>query len=209
MDIINYLKDIYGYATPIFLKDIRIGRKSKTAIRKELSRAVSENKIIRRSQGVYYFKEEREMARELSFNEIVEKKYIKDDFGFPGLNLNIYGYYSGQTFLNMIGISQQVPAVLEVTTNNTSCKRIYQSGNYRCILRKGRTQIDRLNYKALQFFDMLSSSLTDEEIRENKELLYRYISKTLTKNDFLKNINFYSNRVMKIIAEEGLINAFR
>ena len=209
MDIVSYLKDIYGYATPIFLKDIRIGRKSKTAIRKELSRAVLENKIIRRSQGVYYFREDDELADELSFTEIVLKKYIKDDYGFPGLNLNIYGYFSGQTFLNQIGISQQVPAVLEVTTNNTSCKRIYHSGKYRCMLRKGRTEINRLNYKALQFFDMLSGSLTDEEIRENKELLYRYIEKTLTKNDFLKNIKFYSNRVMKIIVEEGLINAFR
>ena len=209
MDIVSYLKDIYGYATPIFLKDVRIGRKSKTAIRKELSRAVKDNKIIRRSQGVYYFKEEGEMADELSFNEIVTKKYIKDDYGIPGLNIDIYGYYSGQTFLNMIGISQQVPAVLEITTNKTSCKRIYHSGKYRCMLRKGRTQIDRLNYKALQFFDMLSGWLTDDEIRENKDLLYRYINKNLTKNDFLKNIHFYSNRVMKIIVEEGLINAFR
>ena len=209
MDIVSYLKDIYGYATPIFLKDIRVGRKSKTAIRKELSRAVSENRIIRRSQGVYYFKEDREMARELSFNEIVSKKYIKDDYGIPGLNIDIYGYYSGQTFLNMIGISQQVPAVLEVTTNKTSCKRIYHSGKYRCMLRKGRTQIDRLNYKALQFFDMLSGSLTDDEIRENKECLYNYISKNLTKKDYLENINYYSSRVKKIIVSEHLIDAFR
>ena len=81
MNIVSYLKDIYGYGTPIFLKDIRIGRKSKTAIRKELSRAVKEKEIIRRSQGVYYFKENKELARELSFEAIVEKKYIKDDFG--------------------------------------------------------------------------------------------------------------------------------
>ena len=209
MNIVNYLKDIYGYATPILLKDIRIGRKSKTAIRKELSRAVAENKIVRRSPGVYYFKEDREMARELSFTEIVIKKFIKDDFGIHGLDLNIYGYFSGQTFLNQIGISQQVPAVLEVTTNNTSCKRTYHSGKYRAILRKGKTEIDRLNYKILQFLDMLSSSLTDEEIKANKDLLYRYISNNLTKNDFVKNIKYYSNRVMKIIVEEGLINAFR
>lgn len=209
MDIIDYLKEIYGYATPIFLKDLRIGRKSKTAIRKELSRAVADNRIIRRSPGVYYFKEDKELADELSFTEIVIKKYIKDDYGISGLNLNIFGYFSGQTFLNQIGISQQVPAVLEVTTNNTSCKRIYHSGKYRCLLRKGRTHIDRFNCKALQFFDMLSGWLTDEEIKENKDLLFRYISKNLTKNDFQKNIQFYSNRVMKILVEEGLINAFR
>ena len=209
MNIVSYLKDIYGYGTPIFLKDIRIGRKSKTAIRKELSRAVKEKKIIRRSQGVYYFKENKELARELSFEDIVEKKYIKDDFGIKGLEINTYGYYSGQTFLNMIGISQQVPAVLEITTNNTSCKRIYHSGKYRAILRKGKTIINHSNYKALQFFDMISDFLTVEEIRENKELLSNYIKRFLNKNDFTNNIQFYSNRVTKIIVEEGLIYAFK
>lgn len=209
MNIVSYLKDIYGYGTPIFLKDIRIGRKSKTAIRKELSRAVKEKKIIRRSQGVYYFKENKELARELPFEDIVEKKYIKDDFGIKGLEINTYGYYSGQTFLNMIGISQQVPAVLEITTNNTSCKRIYHSGKYRAILRKGKTIINYSNYKALQFFDMISDFLTVEEIRENKELLSNYIKRFLNKNDFTNNIQFYSNRVTKIIVEEGLIYAFK
>lgn len=209
MNIVSYLKDIYGYGTPIFLKDIRIGRKSKTAIRKELSRAVKEKEIIRRSQGVYYFKENKELARELSFEAIVEKKYIKDDFGIKGLEINTYGYYSGQTFLNQIGISQQVPAVLEITTNNTSCKRIYHSGKYRAILRKGRTTITYQNCKALQFFDMISDFLTVEEVRKNKDLLTNYIKRFLDKNDFTNNIQFYSNRVAKIIVEEGLIYAFR
>ena len=57
MEIVQYLKDIYGYGTPIFLKDIRIGRKSKTAIRKELSRAVKDKKIIRNSLCKLFFGE--------------------------------------------------------------------------------------------------------------------------------------------------------
>lgn len=208
MDIVQYLKDIYGYATPIFLKDIRIGKKSKTAIRKELSRAVEKGAIIRRSYGIYYFKEKPVLSPELTFEMIVKQKYIKNDYGIPGLDLDIYGYYSGQTFLNMIGLSQQVPAVLEITTNNTSCKRLININGRRAILRKGRTNINRLNYKALQFFDMLSSFLYDEEIKENKETLVKYIKQNLTKKDFVDNIKFYSTRVMKIIVEEGLIYAF-
>ena len=123
--------------------------------------------------------------------------------------MNIYGYYSGQTFLNMIGLSQQVPAVLEITTNNTSCKRLYCSDGYNAIIRKGKTKIDRTNYRALQFFDMLSSSLSDEEIRTNKEFLKKYIHKHLIKKDFIENAKFYSTRVIKLIIEEGLIDAFR
>lgn len=209
MNVVQYLKDIYGYATPIFLKDIRIGRKSKTAIRKELSRAVKSGEIIRRSQGIYYFKENDIFSPELSFQDIVTQKYIKDDYGIPGLDLEIYGYYSGQTFLHMIGLSQQVPAVLEITTNNTSCKRVFHSGKYQAIIRKGRTEINRINYRILQFLDMLSSTMSEEEIKENKDFLKEYINKNFTKKQFTEYIGFYSFRLLKIMTEEGLLNAFR
>lgn len=209
MEIVQYLKDIYGYGTPIVLKDIRIGRKSKTAIRKELSRATKENKIIRRSQGVYYFKEDSDMPKELSFEEIVTRKFVCDDGGVKGFDFFTFGYFSGQTFLNMIGISQQVPAVLEITTNKTSCKRIFTSGGYRAVLRKGRTDITFQNYKILQFFDMLASFITIDQIRENQKLLYKYIENNFTKNDLYTYIRYYKNKVMKILVEEKLIEAFQ
>lgn len=208
MNIVSYLKDIYGCGTPILLKDIRIGRKSKTAIRKELSRAVKEKQIIRESNGVYYFEEEKEYPKIVTFEDIVTKKYIRDDFGIKGLEINTYGYYSGQTFLNHIGISQQVPAVLEITTNNTSCKRLIDINGRRAIIRKAKTEINHSNWKALQFFEMFHL-LTEEDIKQNKELLIKYIQKNFTKTDFTANIQYFSNKVMKLIVEGGLINAFR
>ena len=208
MEIVQYLKDIYGYGTPIFLKDIRIGRKSKTAIRKELSRAVKDKKIIRNSPGVYCFAEEGRFQN-ISFEDVIKRKYVKDDFGLVGLNIMIYGYYSGLTFAHMIGLSQQVPAIIEITTNNTSSKRTISFNGRKAIIKKGKTEINRLNYKALQFFDLLSSYLTIEEIRDNKDQLMSYISKNLRKKDFTDNIKFYSNKVVKAIVEEGLIYAFK
>ena len=209
MNIVQHLKGIYGYGTPILLKEIRIGGRSKLAIRKELSRAVERGDIIRRSQGVYYFKEASNLSSNISFRDVITKIYIKNNYGIPGLDLDIYGYYTGQTFLNMIGLSQQVPAVLEITTNNTSCKREIEINNQKAIIRKGRTEIDRTNYKILQFLDMLSSYLSEEEIKENKEFLEEYIKKNFTKKDFTDYIQYYSFRLLKIITDEGLINAFR
>lgn len=205
MNIVSYLKDIYGYSTPIFLKDIRIGRKSKEAIRKELSRAVENGEIERKKNGIYYFKEEFDS---LTFDKIVEKKFIKDDYDLPGLDLDIYGYYSGETFLNMIGISQQVPAILQIVTNNTSCKREYQIGNRKAIIKKGRIRIDRFNYKALQFFEMIEH-LSIDEIKENKKLLEDYITNNLYKSHFEKYIEFYSVKTLKKLVEGGLLYAFR
>ena len=55
MNLVKYLTDIYGYDTPIFLKDIRIGRKSKTAIREEFYRATKKG-TIERSNSIYMTK---------------------------------------------------------------------------------------------------------------------------------------------------------
>ena len=208
MKVIEYLKEVYGYSVPIFLKDIRIGGKSKQAIRKELSRATNDGTIVRKTQGIYCFKEDEQYIDSVSFESIVEKKFIKDDYGIPGLELNIYGYYSGQTFLNQIGISQQVPAVVEVVTNNTSCKREYSVGKRKALLRKGKIIINRFNYKALQFFDMFYL-LDKEEVKEHYDLLFDYVRKHLSKSDFEQYIGLYSTRIMKLIVEGGLINAFR
>ena len=48
MDLVNYLFTIYGYDKPIFIKDVRIGRKSKSAIREEFYRATKNGKLERR-----------------------------------------------------------------------------------------------------------------------------------------------------------------
>ena len=209
MNTLVYLKELYDYSEPIFLKDIRIGRKSKTAIRKELSRGVEKGLISRKKQGVYYFEENSDIPKDLSFENVVEIKFIKKDCGLPGLYFDIYGYYTGQTFLHLIGISQQVPAVLEITTNNTSCKRVYQFNNFKAVLRKGRIKIDRFNYQILQFLDMFNF-LSDEEVREHKQLIYDYILKCgFSRRDFEKYIVLYKLRVNRLITMEGLLNAFR
>ena len=136
------------------------------------------------------------------------KKFIKDDFLFPGLNFNVYGYFTGLTFLNSIGITTQVPAIPEIVTNNTSCKRFYVSGSFKALLRKPKVEIDFRNYKALQFFDIFYY-LSEREIEDNKSILLEYIEKNLTKMDFKKYIHLYSPKVVKIMVEKGLIDAFR
>lgn len=208
MNTISYLKEIYGYGTPIFLKDIRIGGKSKTSIRKDLSRAVADGEINRDNRGVYYFDEKKDIPSSVSFLDVLKIKFIKNDYGFPGLDLDVYGYYSGYTFLNQIGISQQVPAIREIVTNKTSAKRLFKYDSYFALLRKGKIEINRFNYKALQFFDAFYL-LDKDDIKDNLDLLKNYILKNLNKNDFEKYIHLYPSKIIKAIVESGLIDAFR
>ena len=210
MNIISYLESVYGYATPIFLKDVRIGGKSKAAIKESFYRAVKEGKLERQSNGVYYIRKKQEFGGGIFFEDIIEKKYIYSDYADCDLKkLFVIGYYSGMTFLNQIGISEQVPAILEVTTNNTSSnKRIYVSRGSKAIVRKARTEVTYQNYKMLQFLDMFHW-LSLWEIKEKKELLRKYIvDNYLTKHQFSEYIPLYSFQTLKKITEGGLLDAF-
>jgi hypothetical protein len=195
MKMIEYLTEAYGCCTPIILKDLRIGGKTKTAIRKELSRATAEGKICRMKNGVYYILEDTAIPRELSFRDVVEIKFIKNDYGFKGLDLDVYGYYSGQTFLHQLGLTQQVPAKLEIVTNKTSCKRIYACKGFKAIIRKCRCTIDRFNYKILQLFDALNF-MSEDMFEDNIERITNYYKSIATKGDIEKYSAYFPHVVV-------------
>lgn len=212
MKLIPYLKEVYGYDNPIILKDLRIGGKSKSAIRQELYRETKLGNIQNYGNGVYYFKNYTTKysflpPMNLTFEQVIYQKYVRDN---NNPDLFIYGYVTGQTFLNKIGISQQVPGKIEITTNNTSSKKrmIVVKGRY-AILRKGRIQIDFMNWKILQFLDMFHFLCWDD-LNHNKKLLSNYIKENkFSKIDFERYIKFYSTSSIKKIVESGLINDFR
>lgn len=210
MNLVNYLKDIYGYDTPIFLKDVRIGGKSKTAIKEAFSRMVKKGELKRKGNGIYYIESDKEFGSGIGFNQILDKKFLYYK-SFMGEYSEIFvsGYYSGMTFLNEIGISDQVPMIKEITTSRTSSKkRIFKCGNSVAIIRKGKTDITFLNYKILQFLDMFHFVSVDE-VKKNKKILVDYIIKNEFTKQGLKNyLKFYSDDTIKKIVEGGLYGAF-
>lgn len=211
MELVSYLTSIYGYDAPIFIKDVRIGRKSKSAIREEFYRAYKRGELNKDGPGVYSIvNKSGDLKPTVTFEKILYDKFLYK-VPFPeGMDmLYVKGYYSGLTFLNMIGISQQVPAILEVTTNSTSSKkRYYSSLNRVAIIRKARTEITFQNYKILQFLDMFHF-LSMDEVKENKELICNYIKENkISKYQFTQYISLYSTQTIKKIVEGGIINAF-
>ena len=206
MNTIAYLKEQYGCGVPIFLKDIRIGGKSRTAIKQALYRANKAGEIQKQKEGVYFFPKEG-VSRGILFEEILQKRFISGDEGFPGLEaLNVYGYYSGLTFLNQIGLSEQVPAILEITTNKTSSKKyIYSMGRQKAILRKPKVEINFKNAKILQFLDMFSF-LSMDEVKAKKDIIVKYAKKALPLGT-AKYLKYYPLQTTKKIVEGGIIDA--
>lgn len=213
MDLITYLKNIYGYDTPIFLKDLRIGRKSKTAIKQELYRACMRGEIKREAPGIFYFENTNSVFPDegLGFEDILEAKYICHSAASDEERwLFVNGYYSGHTFLNQIGLSTQVPAIREITTNNTSCnKRTININGRTAIIRKSKTNVDFRNWEILQFLDMFHF-LNVEEVKANEQLLINYINqKSFLRCDLDKYIGLYSFSTVEKLNQGGIINAFK
>ena len=211
MNIVKYLTEIYGYGTPIFLKDIRIGKMSKNAIKMQIFRACKDGDISRDGSGVYsIISKNNELGPVSTFEKIVENKFLYRNNVYPGFEqLFVEGYYSGQTFLNMIGITNQVPAILEITTNKTSAKKRYYAALGRvAIIRKARTKITYQNYRMLQLLDMFYF-LTLDEVKGNKEIIRNYIKRQqLQKCTFYEYIKFYNDKTLKKLVEGGIIDAF-
>ena len=111
MILIDYLLKKYGTNKPILTEELSIPESSYANLRKQLSRYNSQGILEKYSQGVYYIPKETILGRStLSIDDVINRKYITNDN-------DIYGFYSGLSFYNKLGISTQLPYVYEIVTN--------------------------------------------------------------------------------------------
>ena len=143
--------------------------------------------------------------QDLNYNcavkKIYERKYITD-------GKNIYGYYSGLTLMNAIGLTTQVPNTIEIITNNESSRRReILVGNQRLRLRRSRTKVTSKNAKILQLLELINTVDMSKLSDNQKQNLIAYIrSQNIKLNDILPYINYYPDKVSKKLMERLIIN---
>ena len=145
---------------PLFIEDFVDDETNYDTAKTLLSKYVKTGDIKRYSQGIYYIPKKTVLGYStISFESIIERKYISD-------KNEIFGYYSGMSLLNMLGLTNQVPNVPEITTNNEATrKRKVRIGRRNVVLRKSIIKINNDNYLYLQFFDIFRYA--DQEIIES------------------------------------------
>jgi hypothetical protein len=208
--LIKEIEKKYNYGEPILLKDIVDSFsyiKKESTIRKEVSRLVDNNKLIRVERGIYALPEKSITGKykKPDFNLIIEKKFIKD-------NNNRNGYYTGLTLLNNLGISYQVPNIKEIVTNEeASRKREVFINNREVILRKPRVEINNKNVNTLQFLDAIKVFEKYSDIGKfealNKITNY-FKAKGVTMDDISKYIQYYPAKISKKIMEYKIYYEF-
>ena len=104
----------YGYDYPIFLSDLGWMGLSEGYIRSALSRLVKSGEIARFSRGIYFFQQETRFGKSwIQIPLIFDKKYVNSKGA-------VVGFYSGLNLENLLGLSTQIPATTEITTNATT-----------------------------------------------------------------------------------------
>lgn len=172
MDSKAILLKKFGYNKPISINEIRetLSNLSTPRVAQIVDSLLKNEEIVRYSRGVYFFPTTSIFGRStLDSFEVITKKYIASDE-------NIYGFYSGLTFKNIINLTTQVPNVIEITTNKEKSRaRIVTIGGQKVLLKKSRVYITNENYKTLQILEFINE-IDENEVIFSKQLINKYIA---------------------------------
>lgn len=193
MEIVSNLQDKYGINNPIFIDEIRLmfNNYSKIRVAQLIQESIASGKLARFENGIYYIPAKTIFGiSTLSTIKVIEKKYIKKDE-------EVYGFYSGITFMNNIGITTQVPNTYEIMTNKESTRvRKLKTENQELVLRKSRVKITKDNYITLQFLEFINSTCI-EFLLNNKEKISKYYFNNVDKNQVIKYMTEYPSKTIK------------
>ena len=191
---------------PIFVSDIDLPV-TDTNLRQMFKVLCDRRQIYRYDTGIYYMKGESRLKGgvSLSAGEVARYKYISR-------NNRINGYYSGYTFANQLGLTDQVPHTIEIVSNQASAKcREVSVRSQKIMLRKPRTEITNENYSVLQLLDLLKDleQYVDGDMLAAAERIGAYIRRIgIRRKDVDEYIVLFPDRVYKYIYETRLYNAF-
>ena len=147
--LLKFLKSKFGPGKPIFTEDAESLGLSAGNLRQQFKKLVDAGELSRFEPGVYFLPDCNHEYYPISSNMVAEYKYITNGD-------EIYGYYSGYTFANQLGLCLQVPYKEEIVTNNTTAiAREVKVGEIPFYIRRAKVEVTKDNRNVLQLLDLL------------------------------------------------------
>ena len=198
----NYIKTHYKKAEPIFLSDLLRTNITEPDLNQQLKELCEKGSLQQYDEEVYFIPKKSKLNLAVGPNADMVARYR-----FISKGDNVDGFYAGNTFANQIGISVQVPYVIEIVSNNVSDDGEVLIGNRRFVVRKPVVPITKENVHVLQMLELLAKLDTylDCSYEEAKEKFAEYISVCgITKSDVELFIKEYPESALKYYYELGL-----
>ena len=196
----NYNKIVFDYINkcnfdePLFLEEIKqyVINNYKTneinILKKNINVIINrmcKNNILKQFYKGIYYKPVNNVFGEMPLdkNKVIIKKYIKDENG------NIKGYITGAKLFNQLGLTTQVPNIINIVTNECKNNNEYKNEKLGVIIRKPKIKIDNENYMYLQLFDIINNKdQINIEVDNEDEIIYSFIEEN--KLNFEKIIKY-------------------
>lgn len=194
--VYDYIIENYKEMEPIFISDIRPNSVSRSAIVQQINTLCKNGILQKYDKGIYYIPKKSRLNITLGPNaDIVARyKYVSN-----GKIVN--GFYSGHTFANQIGLSAQVPNVVEIVSNNSSAKyRNVEIGARHFVIRRSLLPINSDNVYVLQLLELLKNidAYIDTDFADAKPKIYKFIKDhNITKHAIDQYIRNYPMSVFK------------
>lgn len=170
----NYIEEHYKEAEPIFFSDLERGEITKSALSQQLKKLCDKGLLQKYDTGVYFIPKKTLLNSTIGPNADLVARYR-----FISKGDNIDGFYGGNSFANQLGITTQVPRVVEIVSNNTnSSGREVRIGNRRFYVRQPVAPITKENVYVLQMLELLENldAYLDYSYEEARERFAEYIS---------------------------------
>lgn len=200
--IYNYVKEHYKQAEPIFLSDLLRMNITESDLNQQLKELCEKGLLQQYDEEVYFIPKKSKLNLAVGPNADMVARYR-----FISKGDNVDGFYAGNTFANQLGISVQVPYVIEIVSNNISDDGEVLIGNRRFIVRKPVVPITKENVYVLQMLELLKNldAYTECPYEEVREKFVKYISVCgITKSDVELFIKEFPKSTLKYYYELGL-----
>ena len=203
----SYLLENYGYNEPIFLNELSVEGLSKNAIRQSVKRLTANGFLERYDSGIYYIPKSGGLLGKsyLDPTVVIMRKYVES-------KSNQYGYITGLSFANQLGLTTQMPAVIEIVTNREATNgRTVFLGNQRVRVKRSVIAVSDSNAELLQFLDSVGQAekYTELTLDETVNRLIAYTKKKqFTKNQLSEVIPALTEATAKKLIEWGMIYEF-
>ena len=202
-----YLMENYGYNEPIFIKELSIDGLSQNAVRQSVKRLTAIGFLARYDNGIYYIPRFDGLLGKsyLDPTEVIMRKYVEN-------KSDKYGYVTGLSFANQLGLTTQMPAMIEIVTNRESTNgRIITLGNQRVRVKSSPIIVSESNAELLQLLDSVGQAerYTELTIKETIDKLILYIrKKQFTKGQLSEVTSALTEATAKKMIEWGIIYEF-
>jgi hypothetical protein len=180
--LMKYIKENYSEGEPILTKDLKKINISYDNLRQKLKKLTDSNQLNRIDDGIYSY------GSLPKADIVIENKYIKR-------NNKVFGYYTKETLLKLLGLNTNTDQIEIVTNEFRAIVREIEVAGTKIKIRHSKIKINNENYYILQFLDLIRD-LDKLKIKRNDldSKLKMYIEKyKIDKNDINKYINLYPN----------------